>query len=68
MRTSCIAAKPRKRFVVTTDSDHESPIAPNIKRMFRPNTTIRIMTRMVNGIVYRISTIRIMMESTRPPA
>ena len=37
MRTSGIAAKPRKRFVVTTDSDHESPIAPNIiNRNFAP--------------------------------
>lgn len=43
MRANGIAAKPRKRFVVTTDSDHESPIAPNIvDRDFSPAGPDRI--------------------------
>jgi len=38
MRSNGIAAKPRKRFVITTDSDHDLPIAENLlNRDFSPS-------------------------------
>ncbi len=43
MRRNGIAAKPRKRFVITTDSDHSFPIAENLlNREFTPGAANRV--------------------------
>lgn len=55
MRTNALGIKPRKRYVRTTDSSHDSPIYPNLYRSMIPDrpdmvwvadfTYIRIATR-----------------------
>ncbi len=37
MRESALAARPRRRFVATTDSRHEEPVFPNLLREARPS-------------------------------
>jgi len=42
-------------------------MATNSRMMFRPKNTIRRITKSVNGSAYRISTMRIIAASGRPP-
>lgn len=37
MRANCLGIKPRKRYVRTTDSGHDSPIYPNLYRNLIPD-------------------------------
>lgn len=37
MRENGLSVRPRRRFVVTTDSDHDGPIFPNLARDAVPN-------------------------------
>jgi len=36
MQENELSVRPRRRFVATTDSDHDGPIFPNLARGFRP--------------------------------
>ena len=63
-RRLCTCARMMRAIV----SHSTAPMARNSSSMLRPNTTISSTMKIMNGSAYRMSTMRIITASTRPPA